>query len=280
MSAILSNFAEKFRVNQPIRDMQYTKVTFSYSFEETFLEDILLQGLGDLGFETFDGKEAYIQTALFSQEALNSFLFDFNAQYSTIASAVKVEEVPDQNWNAGWEAEHPMEELPDGVKIVPHCAFGAGHHETTGMMINMLMKRFSNCGLAGKAVLDMGCGTGVLGIYAARYGAQVTAVDIDDKSVANTVENAELNHVQLATICSGNVPCQRFDLILANIHRNILLSQMEDYSACLQPGGEVWLSGFYETDIPLLIEKAESCGLHHIGSDHRGEWRMLTLQKS
>lgn len=278
--------------------MQYTKVTFSYAFEETYLEDVFFQGLGDLGFETFDGKEAYIQTEQFSQEALNSFLFDFNAQYSTIASAVKVEDVPDQNWNAAWEAEHPMEELPDGVKIVPHCAFGAGHHETTGMLIEHIMQlrdiyqegedeyiknhpdETPLLPFEEETVLDNGCGTGVLGIYAAKYGAKVTAVDIDDKSVANTLENAELNGVTIDARL-GNVPPEgEYSLILSNIHRNILLEQMPLYAKYLMPGGLLFLSGFYEADVKPLVEAAKKVGLELRETDSRGEWFMLELMKS
>lgn len=278
--------------------MQYTKVTFSYSFEETFLEDILLQGLGDLGFETFDGKEAYIQTEQFSQEALNRFLFDFNAQYSAIASVTAIEDVPDQNWNAGWEAEHPMEELPDGVRIVPHCAFGAGHHETTGMLIEHIMQlrdiyqegeneyiknhpdETPLLPFEEETVLDNGCGTGVLGIYAAKYGAKVTAVDIDDKSVANTLENAELNGVTIDARL-GNVPPEgEYSLILSNIHRNILLEQMPLYAKYLMPGGLLFLSGFYEADVKPLVEAAKKVGLELQETDSRGEWFMLELKKS
>lgn len=277
--------------------MQYTKVTFSYSFEETFLEDILLQGLGDLGFETFDGKEAYIQTEQFSQEALNHFLFDFNAQYSAIASVTAIEDVPDQNWNAGWEAEHPMEELPDGVKIIPHCAFGAGHHETTGMLIEHIMQlrdiyqegeneyiknhpdETPLLPFEEETVLDNGCGTGVLGIYAAKYGATVTAVDIDDKSVANTLENAELNGVTIDARL-GNVPPEgEYSLILSNIHRNILLEQMPLYAKYLMPGGLLFLSGFYEADVKPLVEAAEAAGLQWEETDSRGDWYMLVFEK-
>lgn len=277
--------------------MQYTKVTFSYSFAEDYLEDLLLQGLGDLGFETFDGKEGYIQTELFSQEALNRFFSDFNAAYNTIASYAAIEDVPDQNWNEAWEAEHPMEELPDGVKIVPHCAFGAGHHETTGMLIEHIMrlrdvyqeaedefiKKYPDetplPPFAEETVLDNGCGTGVLGIYAAKYGAKVTAVDIDDKSVINTQENAELNGVKL-DVRLGNIPPEgQYSIILSNIHRNILLEQMPLYAKYLVPGGLLLLSGFYEADVKPLVEAAEVAGLRWEETDSRDEWFMLVLEK-
>jgi len=259
--------------------MTYTKVILSYTFEPDYLEDILLQGLADLGFETFDEKDAYIQTELLDRAALDAYIFDFNAQYATIVSIAGIEDVPDQNWNAAWEAEHPMEELPDGVKIVPHCAFGAGHHETTGMMISALIAEQKQ--LAGKSVLDQGCGTGVLGIYAAKYGAHVTAVDIDDKSTCNTQENAELNGVTLDIRCQSSVPEGAYDLILVNIHRNILLSMMDDFARYLKPEGEVWLSGFYEADVESLTDAAKAHGFVTKGKmdahGANGEWRMLKL---
>ena len=203
------------------------------------------------------------------------------------------------------------------VVIIPHCAFGAGHHETTGMMIDALMER----DLTGCRVLDNGCGTGVLGIFAAKRGADsVLAIDIDEKSVENTLENAARNgvtiralqgtletiaddnsvrvrpdmsglkdHIEVrvrkrprllkdqienSQIVNGQI-VQSFDLILANIHRNILLSQLPLYA---QLSKEVWLSGFYEQDAPTLIAAAEKVGLHVVGHNQRNGWSMLQLR--
>lgn len=251
--------------------MQYTEVKFAYSFSEEYQMDLFLQGLGDLGFESFTDDAAYIQTDMLDEDILRRFAIE---QGQTIVS---IEAIPDQNWNAEWEAEHPIEELPMGVRIIPHCAFGAGHHETTGMMIDALMAcpRITH-----SEVLDMGCGTGVLGIFAARLGAKhVTAVDIDDHSVSNTQENALLNDVQLDVYLSSVPPQGVYDLILANIHRNILLAQMEDYARYLKPGGMLWLSGFYEEDIPPLTEAAAKHGIILTATHARGDWRMIELEK-
>jgi ribosomal protein L11 methyltransferase len=144
------------------------------------------------------------------------------------------------------------------------------------MMIDALLTR----DLSGQTVLDMGCGTGVLGIFAKKCGAeQVVAVDIDDKSVANTLENAQANHVLLDGRLGDTPPEGSYDLILANIHRNILLAQMPDYSRFLKEGGELWLSGFYETDCAAIISEASRYGLETIDKQERGEWRWLAMKK-
>ena len=250
--------------------MQYVEVLFDFDFREEYLRDLFVQGLADLGFESFTDDAAYIPVNLFDEQALRAYASE-NSQ--TIRS---ISEVPDQNWNATWEAEHPVQELPLGVHITPHCAFGAGYHETTSMMIEALLAR----DLTGKTVLDMGCGTGVLGIFAKKLGAdQVVAVDIDDKSVVNTIENAADNSVSLDVRLGDTPPEGRYDLILANIHRNILIAQMPDYARFLNQGGELWLSGFYETDCDVLISEASKFGLVTIDKKERGEWRWLALTK-
>ena len=163
------------------------------------------------------------------------------------------------------------------MKIVPHCAFGAGHHETTAMMIEEIL----NTDLEGKRVLDNGCGTGVLGIMAAKCGAlNVVAVDIDDKSVDNSRENAELNGVEM-DIRLGSVPPEgEYDLIMANIHRNILIAQMPLYKAYLADEGELWISGFMEEDCALLQEAALAQGLKMKATRENGEWRMMVFISS
>ena len=275
--------------------MQYSVAHFQTSFAEQWQADVFAQSLCDIGFDTIDGSDAYIPTAHLDIPALQALV----AQTEGV-SLLSVEECPDENWNAVWESEHAAEQLPMDVVIIPHCAFGAGHHETTGMMIDALMER----DLTGYQVLDNGCGTGVLGIFAAKRGADsVLAIDIDDKSVENTLENAARNGVTICAlqgtletltdarvrpdksglkdqIANGQiVNCQMvksFDLILANIHRNILLSQLPLYA---QLSKEVWLSGFYEQDAPSLIAAAEEAGFHLTAKHTRNNWCMLQLRQ-
>ena len=297
--------------------MQYSVAHFQTSFAEQWQADVFAQSLCDIGFDTIEDTpsdngntklvncpivqslSAYIPTAHLDIPALQALV----AQTEGV-SLLSVEECPDENWNAVWESEHAAEQLPMDVVIIPHCAFGAGHHETTGMMIDALMER----DLTGYQVLDNGCGTGVLGIFAAKRGADsVLAIDIDDKSVENTRENAARNGVTICALqgtletladafgrghLTGDagvspavngqfVNCQivqytpPFDLILANIHRNILLSQLPLYA---QLSKEVWLSGFYEQDAPTLIAAAEKVGLHVVGHNQRNGWSMLQLR--
>ena len=273
--------------------MLYHVLHINTSFAEEWQKDLFDQELCDLGVDTIDGEDYYIPSALWeeNENAIRAQLSNANFQYT-------ISPVADENWNAVWEAEHPIQELPLGVKIIPHCAFGAGHHETTSLLINTLL----STDLTGKNVLDHGTGTGVLAIFAKKQGArQVIAVDIDDKSVENAKENAALNHVAIDVRLGSTVPSLEtislpslevnslpsrsvstegsFHLILANIHRNILLENMPAYASSLVPGGELWLSGFYASDCPALISSAESHSLHHLATLSNGEWHMLRFQK-
>lgn len=256
--------------------MRYHVLHIETTIDQEWLKDLFDQHICELGVDTIDGDDYYIQSELWEQnhEDIEAF-----CGYYEGVRLVSAEQCPDANWNAVWEAEHPVQELPLGVRIVPHCAFGAGHHETTSMLINTLL----STDLTGENVLDHGTGTGVLAIFAKKLGAAyVQAIDIDEKSVENAQENAALNHVEIDARLGDSVPSplegepeRRFHLILANIHRNILMENMPSYAASLVSGGELWLSGFYEDDCPALIESARSHGLCHIATLHNGEWCML-----
>lgn len=278
--------------------MKYHVLHITTDFAEEWQKEVFDQELCDLGVDTIDGglgpeqaghADYYIPSDLWeqNQDAIQAQISDTEG-----ATLLSVDAVPDENWNAVWEAEHPVQELPLGVKIIPHCAFGAGHHETTAMMIEALIHFKSQISKLKFNVLDNGCGTGVLGIFAKKLGAaHVLAVDIDDKSVQNTLENAALNGVELDVRLGSvseqgerSVLCQTegqsvFDLVLANIHRNILLAQMPIYARIIKEGGEVWMSGFYETDCPALEEEAKKNGLRLIEVRANGEWRMMRCRK-
>lgn len=258
--------------------MQYSVVHLVYSFSEEWQQDLFEQDLCDLGFEVFDGGNAYIQTNILN--ANRAPLEDLIAGTEGV-EMLGIEECEDINWNATWEAEHEIQELPLGVRITPHCAFGAGHHETTSMMIEALIEaQEQGYFTQERHVLDMGCGTGVLGIMAKKCGAtSVVAVDIDDKSVTNTLENAAANHVKLDVRLGDTPPAGEYHFILANIHRNILVAQIPLYAQYLKHGGEVWLSGFYADDIPYLMEAADAVGLQHIETRSKNEWQWIRLKK-
>lgn len=247
--------------------MRYHVLHIKTQFAEEWQKEVFDQTLCDLGVDTIDGNDYYIPSDTWETQAstITDYLSPFRFQFS-------VEACPDENWNAQWEAEHGIQELPMGVKIVPHCAFGAGHHETTGMMIDALMTR----DLSGQTVLDNGCGTGVLGIMAMKRGAKIVkAIDIDEKSVENTRENAALNDVEIEAELGSTPPDGEYDLILSNIHRNILIAQMPLYAKYLRQGGEVWLSGFLAEDREAICEAAEREGLRLRAREERGEWQMM-----
>ena len=258
--------------------MQYSVAHLRYSFAHNWQQELFEQAMCDLGFEVFDEANAYIQTALLEEQR------DAIMQLFALTDGVEFiawEDCPDENWNAQWEAEHQCIELPLGVRITPHCAFGAGHHETTSMMIQSLIEYQSNGYFTSpRSVLDMGCGTGVLAIMASKCGAtHVVAVDIDDKSVSNTLENAADNAVKLDVRFASTPPEGHYDLILANIHRNILIAQMPAYAAYLKADGELWLSGFYAEDIPALSQAAHEFGLCVEETRNTNEWHWMRLKR-
>ena len=256
--------------------MRYHVLHIKTTFAEDWQRDVFDQQICELGVDTIDGEDYYIPS-----DILESQISHIQSQISLTegATLLGIEACPDENWNAAWEAEHPIHELPLGIKIIPHCAFGAGYHETTSMMIDSLMA----VTLTDKIVLDHGTGTGVLAIFAKHLGAtKVIAVDIDEKSVENAKENAALNHVDIDVQHSSifDFKFQIFDLILANIHRNILLEFMPSYANALKEGGELWLSGFYESDCAVLQTAAETNGLTLIDVLANGEWRLMKCRKA
>jgi ribosomal protein L11 methyltransferase len=255
--------------------MRYHCIHIRTDFAEEWQKDLFDQQISELGVDTIDAEDYYIQSELWAQNADEIESFCATTAGVTLLGA---DACPDENWNAAWEAEHPIQELPLDVKIVPHCAFGAGHHETTSLMIDALL----SSDLTDKSVLDHGTGTGVLAIFAKKRGAdKVVAVDIDEKSVENAKENAALNDVSIEVLHSSEFSFQNsaFSLILANIHRNILMEYMPAYAASLQEGGELWISGFYEADCAPLQDAAKQQGLTLIQVLSRGGWMWMKYRK-
>lgn len=259
--------------------MQYSVAAFRFHFAQEWEQELFLQDLCDIGFDCFDGDQAYIPTHLLNDRQLHELV-----AHTDGVELISVSLCPNDNWNATWEQEHGEQIIPihspsmgyKEVVIHPHCAFGAGYHETTSMLIDALTLRGDMTHLA---VLDNGCGTGILGIVASVLGATVTALDIDEKSVENTQENALLNSVNIA-VQQGDTPIPgQYDIILSNIHRNILLAQMPLYARYLKSQGELWLSGFFPSDSPTLIAEAQKVGLTLILQSQRGDWCMLQLKR-
>jgi ribosomal protein L11 methyltransferase len=271
--------------------MDYYKITIEITPFEEWLRDVLVAQLGEIGFDSFleteTGTEAFIQVSNFKEAdmefVLDSFQDDF--MFST-----KKELIKSRNWNEEWEKNYfkPLvindkcvirapfhTDFPKTkfeIIIEPNMAFGTGNHETTSMMVETILEN----DISGKNVLDMGCGTGILGILASMKGAKkVTAIDIDEWSFKGSTENATLNNIENIVVKQGDASLlgsEKFDIILANIHKNVLLEDMQVYFKVLKAGGLLVMSGFYVEDIHDIKLKAEDLGLKDKGFKKRNNW--------
>ena len=287
--------------------MKYYEVDFTIDvMQELFCDarDVLSAMAGEAGFETFEETEkgllGYVQQALFRQEVLDEMLQAFPFEEAHIV--YKVREAEDRDWNEEWEQEgfQPIvvgetcvihdgrhlgevcpESFPVNVEIDARLAFGTGTHETTRMMVARLLEQ----DLEGKRVLDCGCGTGILGIVALKRGAsEAVGYDIDEWSVDNARHNAVINRVEerfesrLGDVSVLQDIAGEFDVILANINRNILLADMEHFRRKMADGGVLLLSGFYGEDTPLLTRRAEELGWGCCAEKKDGEWACLSFR--
>ena len=287
--------------------MKYLAAKFKIATSEDLLQvckDLLADSAAEAGFESFEetqeGLEAYVQKELFDKDALDASIADFPIEGTDISYTI--EDAEDKDWNEEWEeqgfdpicvddqvliydAKHP--ELhpttsPDHIEIgiEAKLAFGTGNHETTRMIVSTLL----NMNLYKMRVLDCGCGTGILGLVASKLGAsEVVGYDIDEWSVENAKHNAQLNGVDNLEVYFGNASVINhisgvFDVVLANINRNILLEDMKSFRGVLNEGGYMILSGFYEEDIPVLLEKAKEFGLYESGRRTDNNWACLVLK--
>ncbi len=280
--------------------MKYIEVTITLGQNDPY-RDLLVDALGNEGpydsfVETPDGLKAYVQESQFDEGWLKEQLADLEGM--TTCSYV-FEVMPDKNWNEEWEKQHKpvLVEAANGkkvwvrapfhehradvdyeIEIEPKMSFGTAHHQTTYMMLSYL----TELDMEGRKVLDMGCGTAVLAILAKiRGAAYVEAIDIDEWAYNNALENAQRNGVELnVRIGDASLLCdQQFDLIIANINRNILLNDMAAYAKVLVKGGTLLLSGFYESDVPVLQQHAETLGLRLEQQKVRQSWTALRLVK-
>ncbi|MBR5167925.1 MAG: 50S ribosomal protein L11 methyltransferase [Salinivirgaceae bacterium] len=276
--------------------MHYVETQLTFAPATPDNREILTALLAEIGYDSFmetpSGLSAYIPTAMFDEAATAAAVEPVSAIFEKIE--IDSKPVPDVDWNAEWEKTFtpitvagkcriraPFHDYDDSyqldVIIEPKMSFGTGHHATTTLMIQQLF----DIQLGGKTLLDMGCGTGVLAIAAKKLGAgRVMAIDIDHWSVENARENAARNGVEL-TVLEGGVEAINgtFDVILANINRNILLDQMPTYSRSLTAGGTLCLSGFYKSDVAILTEKAQSLDLQPAGQIEQDEWVSLKFVK-
>lgn len=281
--------------------MKYLEVTFRTQPCNETVTDVLSALCGDIGFESFmeaeNGIKGYIQEVLYNEDTLRGMLENFPMENTEISFEAVPQE--DKDWNEEWEKNFFQPIILDNrcvihstfhknvpqaeydILINPQMAFGTGHHETTSLILGELL----DADLQGKSLLDMGCGTSILAILAAMRGAgPITAIDIDDWCVSNSKDNIQLNHITNITVEQGDASSLKgrspFDIIIANINRNILLNDMAQYVSCMHPGSEIYMSGFYVEDIPFIRAKGEELGLRFLHYKEKNNWAAVKLIKA
>ena len=283
--------------------MPYTEVTFLLSPVDPW-RDLLMVELADIGFDSFEegftdqlgtrGElRAYVPAAWFDAARIDQLLTLRDPHVNVSWTSM---EIADRNWNAEWESSFQPVEVGTDVRIradfhpevggfrhelviTPRMAFGTGHHATTRMMVHGMLAME----IKGMAVCDLGCGTGLLAILAERMGADsCRAIDIDQGAVENARDNVARNACQVTTVEKGDATSLKghtYDLILANIERNVLLDAMPVMAAALRPGGMLLMSGFVVTDRHMLSQRAKEHGLEVAQRLNEGDWAMLGCRK-
>lgn len=276
--------------------MEYIEVDIEIEKSEVF-SDIVVARLNEIEFETFlendNGVRCYIQAKLFDKKKLDIEL-DKIKQYTKLN--FNINHVAQKNWNEEWEKNFKPVQInshclirsefhnnsgnfKDEIIITPKMSFGTGHHETTFLMINELY----NLDLNDKSILDMGSGTGVLSIVASKNGAeQVVGIDIDEWAFQNSIDNAKLNNTENISFLHGDIKLienQDFDIILANINRNIIEKDIEEYYNLLSDKGDLLISGFLVEDVDFIINLSINNRFNVINKKNKGQWSMVHLRK-
>lgn len=271
--------------------MKYLEITFDIPSKENYIKDILSAELADLGFESFSDEAdpfiGYIQQDSFDETKLADLLANFEYEKGISYSTKQAE---DKDWNEEWEKNF-FQPIVIGDKCVihstfhkdypkvqydividPKMAFGTGHHATTSLMAKAIL----DIDVKDKSLLDMGCGTAILAILAALRGATpITGIDIDEWAYNNAIENIQLNHTEQITLKKGGAELlgdEMFDIILANINRNILLNDIKRYVKVLNSNGLLILSGFYESDIDAIEKECNQYGLEKLSYEKNNNW--------
>lgn len=281
--------------------MNYIETVFICTPDSEIIREVLCATLAGIGFESFvdsdKGVTAYIQEKDFDAPAINQLLEEFPLEAEITYSHTLIR---DKNWNEEWEKHyfqplvidntcvikstfHELEgDFEYSILIDPKMSFGTGHHQTTELMIREILKE----DFAGKSLLDMGCGTAILAILASMRGADpIVAIDIDEWAYDNAKENLELNHVANVDVMIGgaellNPSKATFDVILANINRNILLQDIRHYASVLNNGGCLYMSGFYTEDIPAIANECAKYGLSLAGSGAKDNWAVVSFRSA
>lgn len=270
--------------------MEYTELNF-FPADGSHTADLAITLLAELGFESFVDNEdgsvsAYIPSQGYTEKTVSAIKSD---ETKELIKSFSAKTIQDQNWNAVWESSYdkvtidnrcvvraPFHEKPEGILydivIMPKMSFGTAHHETTHLMLSYML----DADITGKSLLDMGSGTAVLAILAGMKGAHpITAIDNDEWAYNNALENVESNNFPDIKVLLGDSTLligMKFDLVFANINRNILLNDMAMYVKSMLPGAKLFISGFYSEDLSTLKEKAESLGLSLLSSRVKNNW--------
>lgn len=278
--------------------MQNLYIGYHFQVEPKELgSEILIAELGELPFDSFieteNGFSAYIPKENWNENILEDVYILSNPEFKI---SFTIEEIEQKNWNAEWEKNfdpidvdglchvrapfHSKTDAKYDIVIEPKMSFGTGHHETTHMMIQHLLEME----IEGMKTLDMGCGTAILAILAEMKGAHpIDAIDIDNWCYLNSIENAERNNCQHISVYEGDASLltnKKYDLIIANINRNILLNDMQTYVNCLNPNGIILFSGFYEQDVPFIDASCSEKGLTFVKKINRNNWVSLKYVNS
>ena len=273
--------------------MKYFECIFRATPANDTVYDVLSAILAEVGFESFiteeDQLKAYIQQKLFDEDSFNEAIRDF--PIPDVSLTFDRKEAEDKNWNEEWEKNffQPIvignrcvihstfhQDVPKAdyeIVINPQMAFGTGHHETTSLLIESLL----DTDFSGKDVLDMGCGTAILAIMACMRGAKsCTAIDIDEWCVRNSIENLELNSINNVVVKLGDASIlnesETYDVVIANINRNILIEDMKRYVKCMRPRATLYMSGFYVEDIPAICDTARMYNLQFVHHTQKNNW--------
>ncbi|RLD64108.1 MAG: 50S ribosomal protein L11 methyltransferase [Bacteroidetes bacterium] len=278
--------------------MDYIELTCEIEPFEQIISEILIARLSEMGFESFmegdSGITAYIQSHLFKPK-----LFEKITKISIDNTQIEYKQnlIKDQNWNETWEKNYfkpiliaekclirstfhkNLHKTKFEILIDPKMSFGTGHHETTFLMIEEILE----LDLHGKTVLDMGCGTGILAILSSQKGAKdICAIDIDEWSYKNSQENIKLNAIKNVTVQLGDkrlIGNRYYNIIYANINKNILIADIPSYAAIIHQGGKLLLSGFYKEDFDDINKIAIENGLQLINQRGKNNWQMLSYLK-
>ena len=279
--------------------MNYIEAVFVCIPYDEIVTEVLSAELGEVGFESFvdtaTGLTAYIQESLYDEETVEGVLNNFPLEAKITYTRSLIE---GKDWNEEWEKNYFKPLIIDdkciiqstfhkepatyeyNIYIDPKMAFGTGHHQTTELMIREIL----NMDFAGKSVLDMGCGTAILAILASMRGADpILAIDIDEWAYDNAKENLDLNKVSNVDVQIGGAELltsdKTFDIVLANINRNILLNDIHVYASVLNADGVLFMSGFYTEDIPALTEECNKHSLTFVHSNNKDNWANVKFIK-